>query len=395
MRTRGQSTRGTASIVIVGVDARVLGLIRECLGTEAVLPSEATAYSLALNQIAKVRPSVVIVGLDGDFDEAVRLGPLIANEQRGVQMVAISQRNDPERIRAAMRVGYREFVVLPVDGHLLRQAVHESSHAGAANPDQGMVVAVVGAKGGAGSTLLTVNLAAELSPLNRVCVIDMDFSMGDVAAYLDLTPRSSIQEVLANLGRLDERMLAGVVAVHRSKIQVLAQPQDLVEMDELRGADILRMLTVVADAYQYVLVDCGVRVDEATLTTTTIADLVLLVTRPDVPAVRNAWRRLKLMDTLGIDRSAIRLIVNGWDSKAALSREDIERNLGIEIATTIALDVDVCRKAVNTGDLLMDVDRKSPALRDIAAAVSLLTDGVRKVEPDTGGATRKSFWPFK
>jgi pilus assembly protein CpaE len=190
-------------------------------------------------------------------------------------------------------------------------------------------------------------------------------------------------------------MLAGVVAVHRSKVQVLAQPQELVELELIRGDDILRMLTVVADAYQYVLVDCGVRLDEATLTTNTIADMVLLVTRPDVPAVRNAWRRLKLMDQLGIDRSVVRLIVNGWDSKAALTREDIERNLGMEIAATIALDPDVCRKAVNTGDLLQDVDRKSPALRDIGAAVSLLTEGVKKVESDATQSARKSFWPFK
>ena len=38
---------GAAQVVIVGVDQRSMGLIRECLGTEAVLPAAATASHFA------------------------------------------------------------------------------------------------------------------------------------------------------------------------------------------------------------------------------------------------------------------------------------------------------------------------------------------------------------
>jgi pilus assembly protein CpaE len=367
-------SRGAASVVVVGVGQSGMGLIRECLGTEAVLPTHATPYLEAPAVVRKTRPNVVVMGFDQDFDEAVRLGPILTQAVNGLHMVAISERTDPERIRAAMRAGYREYVVLPEDSDLLRRAVHESAYA---------------TGDGAGVSFLAVNLAAELVPVYRACVVDLDFSMGDVAAFLDLAPRSNIQDVLRNLDRLDERFLAGSVAAHRSKVHVLAQPTELMELEEVRGEDILTVLRATAQAYQYVLVDCGGRIDESTLTATSVADLVLLVTTPSVVAVKNAWRRLQLMDRLGIERDHIRLIVNKSGRGGELGVRDIEQNLGIQVAASIADDHEACNRAVDMGALLRDVERTSQTARDIGATIELITEKAPRVE--TGGGSAP-FW---
>lgn len=388
MRNRRTSV-GAASVVVVGVDHRGMGLIRECLGTEAVLPTNATAVADALQVVRKTRPNVVVMGFDADFDAAVRLGHDLKRELAGLHMVAISERADPERIRSAMRAGFREYVVLPEDADLLRKAVHEAAYGGSDDEEAGEVVAVVGTKGGCGVSLLTVNLAAELTPLHRVCVVDLDFSMGDVAALLDLEPKSSIHDLLRNLDRLDERMLAGSVVVHPSKVHVLPQPTELMEFEEVHGEDVLGILRTAAAAYQYVFIDCGGRIDEATLMATTVADRVLLVTTPSVAGVKNAWRRLQLMSRLGIDKEHVRLVVNEWERGAELTLGDIEKNLGVSVAATIAADPATCNKAVNLGRLLRDVDRRSPALRDISAAVQLVTTESAKVEAEQ---PKGSFW---
>lgn len=388
MRNQRMS-RGAASVVVVGVGQSGMGLIRECLGTEAVLPTHATPYLEAPAVVRKTRPNVVVMGFDQDFDEAVRLGPILTQAVSGLHMVAISERTDPERIRAAMRAGYREYVVLPEDSDLLRRAVHESAYATGDDDATGDVIAMVGSKGGAGVSFLSVNLAAELVPVYRACVVDLDFSMGDVAAFLDLAPRSSIQDVLRNLDRLDERFLAGSVAVHKSKVHVLAQPTELMELEEVHGEDILSVLRATAQAYQHVLVDCGSRIDEATLTATTVADLVVLVTTPSVVAVKNAWRRLKLMDRLGIERDHIRLVVNKAGRGGELKVRDIEQNLGIQVAATIADDHERCQRAVDMGALLRDVDKNAQAVRDIASTIELITEKAQRV--DTGGGA-EPFW---
>jgi pilus assembly protein CpaE len=387
MRSR-RVARGAASVVVVGVDTIGMGLIRECLGTEAVLPTQATPYEDAAQVVRKTRPNVVVMGFDIDFDEAVHLGQYLASESSNLHMVAISSRTDPERIRAAMRAGYREYVVLPEDADLLRRAVHESAYDDNQEGDQGELIAVVGSKGGCGVSFLTIHMAAELSLMERVVALDLDFSMGDIAAFLDLEPSNSVHDVLRDLDRLDERMLAGSVTVHPSKVHVLAQPTELVNHEEVHGEDIMRVLSTAAETYQYVLADCGGRIDLSTLTTTSVADRVILVTTPDVVAVRNAWRRLQLMDRLGIDRDSIRLVVNKWGRNTDLRLTDIEKNLQCRVAATISRDDAGCSRAVNEGRLLRDVAPRSPALKDIAATLDLITDGAETVE----STSNKSFW---
>ena len=393
MRRQGVS-RGAAQVVVVGVDARGMGLIRECLGTEAVLPSQSTAYHSAVEAVHTARPNVVITGFDGDFEEAVRLGPLLQTEVPGLQLVAISQQTDPERIRSAMRAGYREYVVLPEDSALLRQAIRESDLATTSTEDQGQLISVVGSKGGVGTTLIACNLAAELSPVQRVCIVDLDFSMGDVAAFLDLQPKSSLQDLMTSAVRLDTRMLTGSVSVHPSKVHVLAQPVELISEDTISGEQVLQVLTVVADTYQFAVADCGCHIDEATLTTTAVSDLILLVCNPDVPSVKNAWRRLALMERQGIERGIIRLVVNKWRKGMELSLTDIEKSLGIPVAATIASDEETCLSAINAGRILREVDKKSQIVKDISAMVSLATEGAIRVEASSG--EKKAFgWLFR
>lgn len=378
MRNR-RLARGAASVVVIGVDPYGMGLIRECLGTEAVIPAQATPYEDALLAVRKSRPQVVVMGFDSDFPGAVQLGPQLAAEVPGLHMVAISERTDPERIRAAMRAGYREYVVLPEDADLLRKAVHESGASQEDSSDQGSVVAVVSSKGGSGASFLTVNLAAELSATDRVAVVDLDFSMGDIAGFLDLQPQASIHDLLRNLDRLDERALVGAVAVHPSKVHVLAQPNQLVDFEEVHGEDIMRVLSTTSAAYQYVLVDCGGRIDEATLTATSVADTILLVTTPEVVSVRNAWRRIQMLDKLGVDRGHIRLVVNKWGKGTELKLSDIETNLGLPVAATVAADPAACQRAVNQGQLLREISSRSQAYKDLAAMVELITERIAQV----------------
>lgn len=392
MRYRNQN-RGAASVVVIGVNTHGMGLIRECLGTEAVLPTQSTSYQDAVQIVQKTRPNVVIMGFDADFDAAVSLGPKLTAELAGLHLVAISERTDPERIRSAMRAGYREYVVLPEDAPLLRQAVHDAAYGTEQQEDLGEVIAVVGAKGGLGSTLVATNLAAELSALHQVCLADFDFSMGDVAAFLDLKPSSSILDLMENLHRLDGRLFKGSVSIHPgSKLQILSQPTDLSPYTDLREDALIRILSIAAEANQYVFVDCGSHIDTATITATTAADRILLICTPDVVSVKNAWRRLQMLEQQKIEADTIRLVLNQWEKGAEVSDGDIESNLKIPIAARLHKD-DACAKSIALGQLVRDVDKRSQFHADIAAAASLITEGADKVETTEG---RRAFgWLFR
>jgi Flp pilus assembly CpaE family ATPase len=154
----------------------------------------------------------------------------------------------------------------------------------------------------------------------------------------------------------------------------------------VRADDVLRILSCAADAYQYVLADCGGRLDAATRTVSLAADLVILVCTPDVPSVRNAWRRLQLLQHQGVDLHKIRLVLNRWDGGRSVSIEEIERNLGIPVAGTVADDPKAALAAVNEQVLLRDMAPRSSATTGIADLVSLITDGAERVLPTSSSS---------
>jgi len=115
-----------------------------------------------------------------------------------------------------------------------------------------------------------------------------------------------------------------------------------------------------------------------------VADHILLVATHDVPGIKNTWRRLQLIETMGIEKERVHVILNRFDRKnTALPMSVIEDNLRRKVDIVISEDR-LAAKAVNDGRLLRELDRKAPITRDIEAMVALLTDGEVQEEKKSG-----------
>src|SRR5690606_16301308 len=130
------------------LDPEAMGLVRETLAAEAVLPPQSLPFGEALPSVKRSRPDVVIVGFMGGMEAALALAQTLSKEAPNVSLVALASESNANTILAAMRVGYKEFVVLPNDAARLRQVVHDAAYAPSDDDEKGLVVSVCGAKGG-------------------------------------------------------------------------------------------------------------------------------------------------------------------------------------------------------------------------------------------------------
>jgi pilus assembly protein CpaE len=371
-----------ASVVLVGLSIDEMGRVRETLVGEAVLPSNPVTYADAIQAIERNQPDVVIVSFAQGSEAPLAIATAITKDHPQVALVALAEESDADVILSAMRVGYKDIVVLPGDAQRLRQAVHEAAFAVSEEEAAGTVISFIGSKGGQGTTLLACHVAAELAGIHRVIAIDMDMSMGDMASIMDLNPNDDISTLLPRAHRLDERMLTGSVTVHPSKVHVLAQPGELLEALEYTGDDIFNIINASARAYQYVIIDCGCSNNEATLTAMHVSDIVALIAEPTVISVRDAFRRLRLLQSQGIEKDRIRLIINRHSKSTFVSVSDIEANLGLKVAATITDDPRTVGQAMNEGKLIREVGRRTDIAQDISVLIAVMTDDTDDVQAD-------------
>ncbi len=378
------------AVMMVGSSAETTKIVADGLGALAqVTPPEAVPYREAEAVAWVERPRVVMMDFDRNIDKAIDLGPVLLDMLPGVLLVALSSKGDPERIRTAMRAGYREYVVIPDDLDILRRTVQKVTRESEALEEQrGRVTALCGSKGGVGVTSIAVNLAAHLASDNRVLAIDMVYGMGDLAVLLDLKPSEGMAELLRNLGRLDDRVLEACTVMHASQALVLPQPEDAQTYEPPPVDAVLRVLHVAARSFPCVLLDCGTCADEQALTAIVTADEVLLITTPEVPALRNAWRRLRLFDRLGVERDKIRLVVNRWSRSAPVSKRDIESNLGMSIFATLSEDPKTLYHSVNYGRLFDDVSKRASISKEVRSLAAHLGHDAPVPEP----AAKRGFF---
>ncbi len=360
--------------MLVGLSSDAMGMVRETLAAEAVLPDKSISFGDAIGHAKRSKPDVVIVGFQESMDGALALAESLTKEIPRATLIALSDEGDASVILSAMRVGYKEFVVLPQDSQRLRQVVHDAAFDSGDDEEQGLVVSFLGAKGGVGVTTLVGHLATELAAIHRVILVDLDFGMGDCASMLDVTPKDTLADVLPRAERLDERMLTSSVVVHKSKAHILAQPNELAKVGEYTQDDVYNIIRIAAKGYMFVLMDCGSHLNDGSTLALQVSDLIVLVSTPDVISVRDAFRRMKYFEVMGIEKERIRLVVNRSRKGQYIGSADIEANLGLKVAVSIADDPTTVDQAINEGQLIREVNRKSDTAKDISKLVILLTD---------------------
>lgn len=380
------------TVAVVGAGEHDLRLVLEALPEGASAVPVAPDMLDAFESIRLREPDLVIVALEPRRALALDLVGRLRTERPTLPILALDRIPDSGAIREAMRSGCRDFLVLPEDTDALQRAVVEAAREtpGAARANRGRLVAVMGAKGGSGTTLLAVSLAADLAAREETLLLDLDFGLGDTAVFLDLTVERSVHDVLRDVARLDRELLASSVAKHDSGLRVLAQPATPVDAPAPDTDTVLRCLEVSGELARQVVVDCGARIDEATMATASAADQVVLVCTPDVPSVRAAWVRLGLLDRLGVPPERIALVMNRWGRPGSLGRAEIERHLGRAVLATVTEDSRTVLGAVNDGALLRQRHPTARVTRDLAQLARVVGGEVGATQG--GGKARWFQW---
>lgn len=354
--------------------------------------------ALVLQKLQRAAVSVCVVDFDSDRAAAVEAANGIQQALHGRNtVIAVSSKNDPALILEAMRAGCSEYLVKPVSVDQLAEALQRlrtriNTHKPRPAKPPGRIIALLGARGGAGTTTLAVHLGCFLVRQygKKTLILDEHSRLGHVSLYLGEDRATyHFYELVRNISRLDESLLQGFVVHHSNCLDILPSPDVFDDSANVSLDDVHRAIRFLGQNYEFVVIDCPHGVHNLSLTTIDCCDEVFLIATPDVPALRDLSRYIDRLLQSKVPAAKLRVVINRYSSEGALTLEQIEKAIRQPIAITIPNASSDLIRAMNTGSPVLP-DRKSEFAAQMKKwATSLVQDDAAEVaEPKR----RFTFW---
>jgi pilus assembly protein CpaE len=258
--------------------------------------------------------------------------------------------------------------------------------AGGPGRARGRIVTVFSAKGGCGKTTLATNMAAVLADRGRreVALVDLDLAFGDVAIALQLFPAHTIADAVPLGENLDFGALQSLLTPHSPGLTTLVAPVEPGTAEGIPARLVSRILEVLRDHFDYVIVDTPPAFDDHVLTAFDLSDVVALIATLDIPALKNLKLTLETMDLLNYPRDRWRIVLNRADSKVGLAIHEVEKSLRTPTAGQIPSSRDV-PAAINRGvPIVLDDPRHSVSLAIKHFAENYVVNAQQSGQPHSG-----------
>ncbi|HEY0957655.1 MAG TPA: pilus assembly protein CpaE [Novosphingobium sp.] len=379
--------RNSTRILVVASDSQ-LGILSSP-NHAALLPGLRTAPLATDEAIAEELlhdVSLVVVEVDPNDRASMQRIADLRGRHPGLLLVAAIQGANVSLVRTLLREGINDVVSLPFDIDELLQVSLDAVAKGDADTTTAAalapMVAVVRSLGGCGATSIATHIAADFAAHDSTgrgtVIVDLDLQFGTIADYLGVRPRGSLADLLGVSGRLDEELLRSVTTEAEGGISVLAAPSTILPLESVDTDDLLRVLDLLRKHFGQVVLDLPANWTNWTLSAAAAADVILLVTELSVASLRQAKRRLDLFRSVGIEDSAVKIVVNRVEKRLfrTIGLNDVAETLGHPVLGSIALDAPLVGMAQNQGVLVGSVKRKSRFATDMAAIGALLRNDV-------------------
>ncbi|PIQ84273.1 MAG: pilus assembly protein TadA [Candidatus Omnitrophica bacterium CG11_big_fil_rev_8_21_14_0_20_63_9] len=229
----------------------------------------------------------------------------------------------------------------------------------APQPGNSRCIVVFGTKGGVGKTIVAANLAAALAQRTRkpVCLVDMDvMAVGDVAKIFNMPAPKSVVDLQPALKRVTEGMvpsLEGAIVAHSSNVHLLVCLSNPRQFGQLDPKVLPLVFQSLKQRYEYIVIDGGRGFSEPLIASFDVANLILLVTSPDIVTLYQTKWALGMVESLLFPSSMVKAVLNRAESRGSVGTQDVRAAVPCEVIGEIPSDGRIVGTSLNQGTPLV------------------------------------------
>lgn len=290
----------------------------------------------------------------------------------GTKVIVVGHVNDVTLYRELIRRGVSEYLITPIDTLKFIQAVSELYHAPGANP-VGRTIAVVGAKGGVGSSTVAHNLAWSIArTLTTATVIaDLDLGFGTAGLNFNQDPPQGIAEAVFAPDRLDANFMDRLLSKCADTLSLLAAPATLDRLYDFPETSFDTVIDILRGSTPCVVLDVPHVWTGWSRRVLIGADEIALVAAPDLANLRNAKVMMDLLRQARPNDRKPKLVLNmaGVPKRPEIAPAEFAKALDCDAAAVIPFDPQTFGTAANNGQMIAEIQangRIAESFNDLA-----------------------------
>ncbi|WP_078413914.1 septum site-determining protein MinD [Priestia abyssalis] len=256
----------------------------------------------------------------------------------------------------------------------------------------GEAIVITSGKGGVGKTTTSANLGTALALSGkRVCLVDTDIGLRNLDVVMGLENRIIYDLVDVIEGRCTPQK--ALIKDKRFECLYLLPAAQTSDKSAVNPEQMKHLVMELKQEFDYIIIDCPAGIEQGYKNAVAGADKALVVTTPEVSAVRDADRIIGLLEKEDIESP--KLIINRIRNHMVkngdmLDVDEIVSLLAIDLIGIVA-DDDSVIKASNSGEpIAMDPSSKaSLAYRNIARRILGESVPLQSLETEEAGVFAK------
>jgi pilus assembly protein CpaE len=381
-------------VIVIDQDQVARSEVQKMLALSGFAVLGEAGYGIEAVSLAKdTEPDVVIVSIEEPMVRALQTVEAVADLLPQSPIVTYSSITDPASMRKAMLAGVSDYLVTPVREEDLINSVHnvlaqeERKQARiSGDVDEpvacGTVLTVFGAKGGIGKTTISTNLATALVQKTNqsVVVVDLDTRFGDVAILMDIPVERSIADLALPEEEINRELLQDCIYTHNTGLTILPAPVRPTDWRSVHAGHIERVVTLLAQTYDYVILDTPGTFNDIVARSLELATLVLLVATVDMASLKDTLLAIDMLRSWNYPQEKVKLVINATNEATNVQPQEVRRMLGREVFWSIPYD----RNISTSTQLGMPVVVTKPSARASESLIELAyaLSGVRQQQQE-------------
>jgi pilus assembly protein CpaE len=280
------------------------------------------------------------------------------------RLIVLGHVNDVLLYRELIRSGVSEYIVLPTSAHTIVSAITELFAAEGAAPI-GRTIGFVSAKGGAGASTISHNVAWAISQHLRqdTLILDMDFAFGTAGLNFNQDPPHGIADAVGSNAKLDQTMLDRLMSKAANHVNLLTAPAMLDRTFDFEEREFEQIVELSQKSTPVVVLDIPHVWTSWVRYTIAMIDEVIIVAEPDLANLRNAKNLSDTIKALRPTESEPLLVINklGMPRRPEIAANEFATSVECRLLGQIGFDAATFGTAANNGQMIAEVSANNRA----------------------------------